>query len=124
MKTTRTSKFLILFFASAGIFGLSDRELDLFRAVLAGNLSSVQNALAAKVTPNIKEPQMSRTPLHAAAQLGHMDIAKALIAKKADLNAKDNSGNTPLHYAVSNGRPNMVAFLTKSKANVNAANNL
>jgi ankyrin repeat protein len=32
------------------------------------------------------------TPLHAAAQEGHMEVAELLIAKGADVNAKDGIG--------------------------------
>jgi ankyrin repeat protein len=39
------------------------------------------------------------TPLHDAARGGHKEIAELLIAKGADLNAKDNDGETPLDWA-------------------------
>ena len=42
----------------------------------------------------------SWTPLHDAARGGHKEIAELLIAKGADLNAKDNDGETPVDYAI------------------------
>lgn len=42
-------------------------------------------------------------PLHEAASKGNVEEIKLLIAKGADVNAKNNSGNTPLHRAASSG---------------------
>jgi len=42
------------------------------------------------------------TPLHIAVQRNYYDVAKLLLANKADVNAKDNDGKTPLHFAVGN----------------------
>ena len=41
------------------------------------------------------------TPLHHAATQDHKKIAELLIAKGADVNAKDDDGDTPLYYAES-----------------------
>ena len=40
------------------------------------------------------------TPLHYAAERGFKEIAKLLIAKGADVNAKDVQGDTPLDWGV------------------------
>ena len=42
-----------------------------------------------------------RTPLHRAAYSGQKEVAKLLIAKGADVNAKDDEGETPLLRAIS-----------------------
>ena len=39
------------------------------------------------------------TPLHLGALNGHLDVARALIEKEADVNAKEDSGYTPLHWS-------------------------
>ena len=39
------------------------------------------------------------TPLHCAGVFGHKETAELLIAKGADVNAKDEDGDTPLVYA-------------------------
>ncbi len=39
------------------------------------------------------------TPLHHAAKGGSRDVAELLIAKGADVNARDKDGDTPLLYA-------------------------
>lgn len=56
------------------------------------------------------------TPLHFAAMLGHIDVAKFLVASKADVNAKDNDGVTPLHFAVLNRHKAVVEFLVANNA--------
>ena len=40
-----------------------------------------------------------RTPLHSAAREGHKEVIELLIAKGADVNAKDDDGATPLDMA-------------------------
>jgi ankyrin repeat protein len=45
--------------------------------------------------------QDGRTPLHLAAEHGHLQVATALVCfAGADLTAKDSSGQTALHVAV------------------------
>ena len=39
------------------------------------------------------------TPLHDAASMGHKEIVELLLAKGANVNAKNNYGNTPLDLA-------------------------
>jgi 26S proteasome non-ATPase regulatory subunit 10 len=41
--------------------------------------------------------------LHVAAYNGHKEIVVLLIAKGADVNAKDDGGRTPLHAAAGGG---------------------
>ncbi len=52
--------------------------------------------------------KMNRTPLHMAST---MDIAKLLVAKGADVHAKDKEGKTALTLAVQNGRTDCALFL-------------
>ena len=49
--------------------------------------------------------------LHFAAKSGHIDVAKFLIEKKADINRKTQSSRTPLHLACEKGHINMVKLL-------------
>lgn len=45
------------------------------------------------------------TPLHDAAVNGHVKIAKLLVERGADINAKNSKGKTPLDVALPTVRP-------------------
>jgi len=63
------------------------------------------------------------TPLHLAATEGLKDVAEALIANKAKVDAKDSDGYTPLHLAALNGRKDLAQILLANNAVVNAKDN-
>ena len=56
------------------------------------------------------------TPLHVAAWFGHIEIAKYLLDRGADINKKNRWGRTPLHYAQEAGSPEMREFLVERGA--------
>jgi len=58
--------------------------------------------------------------LHSAAMWGYEDSARNLIAKGADVNARDKDGNTPLMRAVSLGNTKVAKLLIDNGADVNA----
>ena len=60
------------------------------------------------------------TPLHMAAVEGRAEVAKALIDKGADVNAKDREGWTPLHSAAMDGNVDIVRLLINDGAYVDA----
>jgi cytohesin len=62
-----------------------------------------------------------RTPLHVAALSGRADLAQFLLARGADVNARDSEdGVTPLHMAAFNGQRPVAELLLVSKADINA----
>jgi hypothetical protein len=63
------------------------------------------------------------TPLHYASERNNIEIARLLIAKHSDVNAKNAVGDTPLHLAVRNNDRNIVELLIANDADVNARNN-
>ncbi len=58
------------------------------------------------------------TALHYAASHGYVEVARLLLAKGADVNAKASGGDAPLHYAVWYGRKETVQLLLSNKADV------
>ena len=58
------------------------------------------------------------SPLHVAAQAGHKEVSKLLVANKATIDITDDGGPTPLMVAVINGQKEMVSLLLTGKANV------
>jgi ankyrin repeat protein len=62
------------------------------------------------------------TPLHWAAEKGHLDVVKYLVEEKgADIKAAANNGNTPLYRAARYGNLDVVKYLVEKGANVEAA---
>jgi ankyrin repeat protein len=53
------------------------------------------------------------TPLHRAAGWGHKEIVELLLAKGADLNAKDDVGTTPLDLTMNFNQPQTADLLRK-----------
>ncbi len=86
----------------------------------SGNLAGVQAELDKGVNVNAKEDGFGTTPLQFAAGYGHKAIAELLIAKGANVKAKNNNGFTALHLAASEGHKEVVELLIANGADVNA----
>lgn len=64
--------------------------------------------------------KMGLTALTAASFKGEVEIAKALVAAKADVNAANDSGQTALMFAALAGRTKVVEYLLKAGADPKA----
>jgi hypothetical protein len=60
------------------------------------------------------------TPLHLASLSGSSEVVSALLAYKADVNARNRDGRTPLHWAAEGGYSAVVELLLGNKGDVNA----
>ena len=56
----------------------------------------------------------NRNGLHIAALRGNLNVIKAIVANKIDINAYDQDGNTALHFAAENGYKEIIEFLLDS----------
>jgi len=91
-------------------------DISIHGAAMQGNLEAVKQHLAAGTDVNAKF--LGQTPLYSAA---NKEIAELLIAKGADVNAKNNRDITPLHNAATFGRKEVVELLIAAGAeDVNA----
>ncbi len=94
---------------------------DLFAALEKNDIQKVRYLIAINADVNAKDPYASMTPLMMAAYDGYTEIAKLLIEKGAEVNAKGgvDMDMTPLIYAASQDRIDMVKLLIENGANVN-----
>jgi ankyrin repeat protein len=96
--------------------------LNFFDQCVAGQTEAVIAQIEA--TPALLEAHSGDgwTPLHLAAFFGANELAEALLAKGAQVDARstNNMQNTPLHAAVAGRRADMVKFLLERGADANA----
>jgi len=94
------------------------KPVSLFDAVAKGDLKKIESLLKRGVNPNIRDKD-GKTPLHNAAYLGHVAVAKLLLEHGADIHARDNANWTPLHFAASGGHVDVVRLLLEHGADPN-----
>lgn len=85
-------------------------------AARIGNGEAVRKLLQADPKQRDVKTELGSTPLHLAAMNPDTSAMKALIAAKADPNARDNDGATPLHMAAYASRPEHVRLLLEAGA--------
>jgi ankyrin repeat protein len=91
----------------------------LMMAAFKGHKAAVQTLLAKGAAVN----RPGWTALHYAAAGGHADIARLLIASKANLDSPSPSGITPLMIAAREGMEATVAVLLEAGADTTLRNN-
>lgn len=91
-------------------------ETDIHTAVVAGDLATVKQHIAAGTNLNEKDPYGGSSPLISACVFGKPEIAKALIDVGADVNFQNNEGSTPLITAAFFCRPEIVTMLLEKGA--------
>ncbi len=111
--------------ALAGGDGLADSypapTMSLWDAVSEGNAAQVKAHIYHKTDINIKEAD-GQTPLHIAARVNRVEIARLLLAHGARVNEEDVYGKTPLFGAARMGSREMIELLTAHGADINARN--
>ena len=90
-------------------------DISIHKAADDGNIEAIKQHIAAGTDVN---SNYEWTPLHAAA---NKETAELLIAKGADINAKDDTGGTPLFWAALEGNEEVAELLIGQGADVNAA---
>jgi ankyrin repeat protein len=96
---------------------------DILVASFAGRVDVVEGSLAKDKTSVTATTRDGNTPLHLAAEHGHVKVVEILLAHGADLNAiAGTSKFTALHYAALYGRADVVAVLLAHNADRTAKN--
>ena len=97
----------------------TEEYTPVFAAATGGDLSAVQQAV--EKDPNLVKATEweNATLLHDAVIQNHIDLAKYLLEKGADINAVKTDGVTALHIAARNGNIEMIRLLLQSGATIN-----
>jgi hypothetical protein len=92
---------------------VSDPTPDVHHLVWVKDLDRIQSILAENPELVHSKNIFGRTPLHTAVLIGNKDIVELLIAKGANVNARDNMDETPLTYAFDRGHTELADLLRK-----------
>jgi ankyrin repeat protein len=71
-------------------------ETPLYFAVSRGRVAIASRLLSEGANPNVKATFTGMTPLMAAAEIGNLELVRILLARKADLLAKNTFGHSPI----------------------------
>lgn len=93
---------------------------ELLEVSQSGSVPAAEKVLAKGADVNFRSKGEGQTPLHRAAMYGREDMVCFLLARGADINAKDNWANTPVHMAANEGSVSTVTTLLKRGAEINA----
>lgn len=115
--TTNASSMIPLWSELLEIVGRNDRFA--LRSLIKTHLKRTKFNLA-----NMQHFNTGRSPLHSAAQLGHIECLSTLLEEGALVNIADHFQHTPLHYAAHEGKVECIKELIKHEAYVNCQNRL
>ncbi|MGK7928723.1 MAG: ankyrin repeat domain-containing protein, partial [Spirulina sp.] len=95
-----------------------EKRISLLQCALVGDRFEIARLLLARGVKADANPKSGRvTPLHIAADKSTADIVRALVARGADVNARDEYHRTPLHWVQSS---TVARLLLEAGAEVNA----
>ena len=101
-------------------------ELVLFNAADEGDLANVREIIKRNENVNLdfrNGQKDAKTPLHAAAQKGHLQVVIVLIEAGGSIDVEDKFGYTPLYLASLEGHTDVVKYLIGQNADLNAWEN-
>jgi uncharacterized protein len=90
-------------------------------AAFFGHSQAVEVLLDGGAEVNVSSRNaLKAVPLRSAVVAGHLDIARLLVARGADVNARGEGGETPLHEVAGMGRVEFARLLLDHGADINA----
>ena len=95
------------------------RDDRLGMAAQSNDIIKVKKLIKKGADPNVKNPESGITPIGIAAERGHNEIVKLLIAAKALVNVATVDGLTPLHITCQFGMVETARLLIDAQAEVN-----
>jgi hypothetical protein len=84
------------------------------------NVQDVITFLVVECSQNVNALGYHGTALHEASSRGHVELARMLIERGADVNIQDKYRSTPSHLALEDGHVELVLMLIERGADVNA----
>ncbi|KAK4247358.1 ankyrin repeat-containing domain protein [Corynascus novoguineensis] len=84
---------------------------ELIQAVVGNDLDEVKKLLEAGHDVNVKDEYYEQTAISWAAELDHLEVAKALYNKGADIRLADIHGQSPVHWAAMKSERVLSIFL-------------
>lgn len=107
--------FIIIFIFSSLNFDLI--SMNMHEAAKFDAADALQKIIFNGADINSKED--GKTPLHIAAENGHINCVDLLIRVGANLDLRDNELRTALHNAIENGHTDVALLLIRSGADIN-----
>lgn len=101
--------------------GLDENDMKLFAATGAGDMTQIEQLIAAGANINAAD-SLKRTALFAAVFCNRPQAIDLLIDRGSDMNARDFSGMSPLHAAVVVGAMDAAQALIAKGANLDTQN--
>ena len=96
-------------------------ETSIHRAAMQGDLAAVKKLLEQNpALLEARDDEEGVTPLAYAAGFGHMEVLEFLVARGANVNARDPRGLSALHLTVYTGQTQALRFLLDKGADVRA----
>lgn len=114
MKRLKTLLFILLLMLASWC-----RSAEIHDAALKGDLAMVKEILAKDPSLLNAKGRNEKAPLHWAAQGGHLEVAKFLIARGANVNELNIQKETPLVYAAEGGYLKLAELLIAKGADIN-----
>lgn len=111
MDTRRASAGALLAYLLLWAWVAGAHAAEIHDAVKDNDVEKVKSLLKENRLLIHERDNYGDTPLHKAAFYGRLEIAKVLIANKADVNAKSKYGYTPLQSAASKGHSEAAELL-------------
>lgn len=78
-----------------------------------GEVKRVEELIEQGADVHSRKTDFRYTPLHVAAENGHLDVCRVLIKNRAEVGARCPNGRTPLHLAARNGHTELSLFSSR-----------
>mmetsp|Transcript_34532 Transcript_34532/g.77491 ORF Transcript_34532/g.77491 Transcript_34532/m.77491 type:complete len:346 (+) Transcript_34532:89-1126(+) len=107
---------------------LHQASRDLLKASYLGKTAKVEALLASLsavdrlLLVDLTDPEDTLSALHLAVIQGHLDVAKVLLKRRADVDVTSSSGDTPLMWAAHQGNSGVVKELLRAGADATLKN--